>query len=294
MAERARVAEQLFERVMAPLVLGGALRPLHAIGARTAIAIGETRGPAGADLASRVRLARVRCARRLFPLDTMDDPAAAEWTLCAALNDVLQAANPAFDAPMRRRMAARILESAAAAIERVPPPSTVREALSRHTWFARLLDVARTDTTVSWWLGSRGFHGADPPQRLRAWPELRRVSVLRAPVALVDLTPLAVDRARLHEVISLFLQRTPLTDLATCARASPTFAWSEAALGLVATNAGRTLALRAIARLDARSADAALTRATRDLLARKIEALAGPALALEAERAIAKAQGHVA
>ena len=163
------VAQQLFEGVMAPLVLGGPVRPGHAIGARVALALGEgERTTIDSDLEHDVQHARVRRARRLAPIDTLPSATQAEWALAAALHDLLQAANPTFDAALRRSSAVRILELAREAIERVPEPANVREALSRHTWFARVLDVARTDTTVSWWVGSA-----------RTWASTRRSACRR-------------------------------------------------------------------------------------------------------------------
>jgi hypothetical protein len=261
------VAETLFEDVMAPLVLGGALRPPHAIGARVALALGAAeRLPADIDLASRVQMARVRRARRLAPVDRFGPPSAAEWALGAAVSDVLQATNPTFDAALRRGAAARILAVAVQAIERVPLPAHPKEALSRHTWLARILDVARTDTTVSWWVGSQTYFGVEPPARLRAWPSVRRVNVSARGTPLLDLAPLAFERDSLVDGVSLLLEKTPLTDIATCSRSLPPFSWTMGTLALVSTRSGRTLALRALAHLPPAEADAALGKASRPLL----------------------------
>ncbi len=286
------VAQQLFEGVMAPLVLGGPVRPGHAIGARVALALGEgERTGIDPDLEADVQLARVRRARRLAPIDALATATRAEWALAAAFHDLLQAANPTFDAALRRSSAVRILELAREAIERIPEPANVLEALSRHTWLGRVLDVARTDTTVSWWTGSRTYLGAEPPRRLQLWPELRRVHVMALPHALLELEPLAVDRARLTDAVARLLTRTPLTELATCTRAAPPFVWGEATLALVATRPGRTLTLRALAPLPPGAVDEALGRATRALLATR-RASAAPAVTLLAERALARAEGH--
>jgi hypothetical protein len=286
LADLDAVARRLFAGVMAPLVLGGALLPGHAIGARTALALGDGRLPPDRDLADAVAVARVRRARKLVPVDTLPDPGAADWALGAAFHDVLQAANPTFDAPLRRAAATRILDLAIAALERVPPPSTAGEALSRHTWLARAPAVARTDTEVKWWVGSREYLGVEPPERLQAWPRLRRVEVIRKPRPLLELVPLAVDRARLTEAIAALLARTPLTDLATCTRQSPGFVWHSSTIGLLATRAGRTLAFRTLARVPQVDVDAALGRATRELLAQADRTLAAPALSLLAERTL--------
>jgi hypothetical protein len=286
------VAQRLYEGVMAPLAMGGELRPGHGIGARAALALGRERVPADPELAGRVQAARVRNARRLAPLDRLDAPTEAEWALCAAVHDLLQAANPTFDAPLRRAAATRILSLAVQTIDRVPPPATVRDALSRHTWLARVLDVARTDTTVSWWVGSRPFVGFEPPPRVQSWPDLRRVQVVATPRPLVELAPLAFDRTMLIEAAARLLARTPLTEIATCTRAAPAFVWGPASLALIATHAGRTLALRALARLPSLAVDAALGRATREIALRRPPAAIGPALVLLAERALADAQSR--
>jgi hypothetical protein len=193
---------------------------------------------------------------------------------------------------LRRGAAAKILASAAAMVERVRAPASVREALSRHTWFARVLEMTRTDTKISWWTGSRTFLGVDPPPRLQAWPGVRRVRVAQTPRPLLDLAPIAVDRLRLGDVVGRILSRTPFTDLATCSRAAPAFVWTDEVLSLVGARAGRTIALRALAMLPEVGVDAALGRATRALLGRKMHALSWPAVSLLAERAIAAAEGH--
>jgi hypothetical protein len=297
----AAVGRRLFSSVLAPLVLGGALRPGHAIGARVARDLAANPparlvGPSvDGDLVLRVASARVARARLLAPIDEVGlDPTGAEWALAAALHDMLQAANPGFDRPLRRAAAARILALAAEVAANVPASATIRDALSRHSFFARTLEIARTDTMVAWWVGSRTFLGVLPPARLRAWPGVRRVRVTADRRALLDLTPLAFDRDSLVEAAGGLLSKTPITDLATCTRAMPSFAWSDAVVALIATRSGLKIALRALARLPAGQVDAVLGRATRDLLARNRGALAGPVLALLAERALAEAQGHLA
>jgi hypothetical protein len=288
--DRLAIAERLFAGVMAPLAMGGAIQPGHAIGTRTALAFGEGLVPLDADLLAKAQEARVRRARRLVPIDALPAPSGAEWALGAAFHDLLQAANPIFDAPLRRRAATRILELAIGGIERVPFPATAADALARHTWLARAPEVTRTDAAIRWWAGKREFLGAEPPERLQAWPRLRRVTVTHTPRALLELTPLAVDRERLTAGIAELLARTPLTDVATCARTAPLFEWRPSTLALLASGPGRTLALRALARTPAPDVDAALGRATRALLAGPQRERASPAVALLADRAVANAQ----
>jgi hypothetical protein len=284
------MAGRLFEGVMVPLVLSGSVRPGHAIGARVALSFGEGRAPADAALAAAVDSARVRRARRLAPVDTVPGASGADWALAAAFHDILQAANPMFDAPIRRGAAARILDLAIATIDRVPPPASLGQAIARHTWLARVPDVTRTDAEVTWWSGSREFRGVDAPARLQAWPRLRGVSVVRTRHRLLELSPIAVDRARLATAVEALLSKTPLTDLATCTRDAPAFAWHKGTLALLATGAtgaGRALATRALSRLVWSDVDAVLGRATRALLAASDRQLVSPAVSLLADRALA-------
>jgi hypothetical protein len=267
------------------------MRAGHPIGCAAALAIGD-HSPLDTDLAALVQEGRVRRARALVPIDGLGEPSAAEWALAAALHDLAQSANPGFDAPLRRASAARIARSALATMDRVSPPSTLGEAISRHTWFARVLEIARTDTTVSWWTGSHEFLGVDPPLRVQAWPKFRRVRVTRTPRPLLEVRPLAIDRERLLAAMTSLLARTPVTDLATCTRASPQFAWSGTTVALLGTPAGRTLAERALARLPAADVDAALGHACREVIAHR-RGLPPEILALLADRAIAEAQGYV-
>ena len=290
--DRATLADRLFATVLAPLVLGGALEPAHPVGARAALALMSAGGtPGDSDLASRVDLARVVQARRLAPVDTVDSPSGPEWALAAVVHDLLQVTNPGW---IRRSAPKRLLELARATLERVPAVGSAREALSRHTWFARLFEVRRRDTAVSWWTGSRDFHGKEPPKRLLLWSDLRRVSVARTERPLTELLGhggVAEHRPAFEAALTHLLRATPLTDLATCARGSPAFVWTPEALALVRAPVARTLALRAVMLAPAEEADQSLGRATRALFAAKAWRDATTALDFLGHRAMSAAQG---
>ncbi len=290
--EIGELAARLFSSVMAPLVLGGVLRPAHAIGARAALALMTLAPrPDDSELASRVDLLRVVEARKLTPVDTVDDPGAAEWALAAVLHDVIQATNPAW---VRRSPPRRLLDLAAATLQRVPPPASAREALARHTWFSRLFDVHRKDTDVSWWTGSSRFLGVEPPKRLLMWSDVRRVNVQTSARGVMDL--LANGGQREHEpafasVMTQLLRATPLTDFGTCGRASPAFVWSSETLALSRSPVARALAVRALALAPSPEAcDAALGRATRALFVAKDWKHASEALDFLGHRTLAVAQ----
>ena len=222
------LCERLFTSFLAPLVLGGVMRPTKAFGGKNA-------------------LARVRLARKLAPIDRFEPaPTGEEWALAATLHDLVQATHPGFNAVFRRSGPTRILSVIEKTIERIAPPRTVGEALSRHTWLSRMFELARTDVVVSWWTGSETFLGEEPPRRLTAWPEFRRVQQTRTPRPLMDLPTSggSVDPMRFSSVVESILSRTPLTDLATIERTSPLFTWRHDTLGLCARSEEHTSELQ--------------------------------------------------
>ncbi len=295
-AEQHAAAERLFESFLAPLVLGGALRPGKPFGGALALALGE-RTPADVDRLAQTLLARVRVARALIPIDTLgSEPTPAEWALACVLHDSVQATHPGFDAAFKRTGPTRLLDIAIATLERITPPTSLAEALSRHTWLSRIFEITRTDIELSWWTGSERFLGTTPPKRLLAWREVRRVTELRTPRTLMDLPVFGAmaDFDRFSAFIREFLAKTPLTDLATATRSAPRFAWTRETIAFCKTFLGKTLALRALARLPADTVEEALGRATRPLLdAGDTQALSVVSEVLS-ERALERARAHVA
>lgn len=286
------LCDRLFTTFLAPLVLGGALTPGKPIGGRAALSIGEHRAPSDSVTLSLVDLARVRVARRVAPIDRFEQaPTGTEWALAAVLHDLVQATHPGFDAVFRRSGPKRLLDVIDKTLDVLPPPADVGDALSRHTWLSRMFDLARTDTDVKWWTGSERFLGTDPPPRLTAWPELRRVQQTKTPRPLMELptSGSAVDAHRFTQIVGRILQKTPLTDLATIDRSSPVFAWTHENLAFASTHAGRTIVLRALAYLPDRAVDTALGRATRQLFAAKAVRALMVAVDLLRDRALAAA-----
>ncbi len=292
------VADRVFRDVMAPLVLGGDLVAGRPIGARAALAVGVARDRSVADpeLIAHVDLARIRVARRLVAVDHVEAASVHEWALAVVLHDLVQSTNPRLPSLLRASAPAKLIAHVDAALEHVPQVTSVREALARHTWFSRLFEIARTDTVVSWWTGSQTFLGTTPSARLAAWPELRRVHVDTTSRPLTELPTAGggVDPALYEQSLAAFLARTPLTDLATLARATPEFRWTAATLALASTRGGSTLAQRAMARASTEAVDHALGRATRALVAGKAGQPAMVALELLADRALAAAEAVLA
>ncbi len=286
------ISDRLFRDFMAPLVVGGAIVPGRPVGGKNALLLDEHQALTDPDLVSHVEVARVRAARALWPLDRVEGPTGPEWALVAALHDLVQTTHPDLSGLFRGSASERLLRVVDLTLDRIPPPASVGDALSRHTWMARMLEIARTDTSVHFWVGSRQFLGEEPPARLLAWPELRRVRVDKTPHALLDLPAAGghVDPARFASAVAHVLSRTPLTDVATCTRLEPAFAWTPENLALVATRGGRTLALRALARQHELDVDAALGRATAMLVSVKAVPALTIAAAVLGERALGAAE----
>jgi hypothetical protein len=245
----AELLVQLCERVWRPLIAGGELRPLPPIGRGQAqAALGYVHALAAPSL-DEIRLRRLLVARRLSPVDGLGEPGPGEWLLLMALNDLLQATNPTLDGVFGADRPRRLVAEAEELVNRAGAPTTVHDALSRHTTFARLLDLTRVDTHVSWWVGKKTFRGALPAKRLLRWKSIRRVNAMEQRVELTQMAPVEATWAEAFgDVLESFLAATPLTDLATADRDAPPFTWTGSSLALIATDAGRHLAARAVSR----------------------------------------------
>jgi hypothetical protein len=259
--------DELTNQVLAPLVLGGPIHPVRPFGPDLALEVGAGRSISDAELRTRLDVARVRIARLIAPIDTLPELSTYDWALVAALNDLLQVTNHELAGPLTRGRHRRLLAGACVLCERIPPPRTVAAALARHATFARVLECIRTDTTISWWTGRASFRGQAAPRRLLAWPQLRNVQVDARRVGLTDMIlgiP-SIPPEDFAYALGLWLTRTPLTDIATAARRSPTFAWSASTLSVIAAPPGRTLAYRLLTRQGRDLVVAVLTRAAREI-----------------------------
>jgi hypothetical protein len=241
------LADELYEAFLEPAVLGQTAHLLQPIGEHFAGALAEHGGAMDEDRLREAQIRLVAAARKLVPVDLLAPPTEADWRLFVAWHDLFVAAHPDWNQPLRRDLAKRVLGHALATAQRVRPPQTVSEALTRHLWTAAITSMVRIDTTVTWWTGSEVCRGTEPPERLLRFAALRRVEQRRVTV---ESSEFAAGSALADEVYQRVyascLALSPLTDIATAHRDSPPFAWNEASLALVTTVAGRRLATRAI------------------------------------------------
>jgi len=288
------LVDQLVEQVLLPLVVGGELKPLLPIGARLALDLAGHSLVAGGEAAVELERARLTAARRLCAVDRVEAPSAGEWLLAFALNDLLQTTNPDLEGVLDQDRPERLLEMVGQVIRQAGAPQTVGDALGRHASFSRVGELARIDTHVSWWVGHADFRGAEPPGRLLAWPKLRRVHESKQSVPLGDMAPTDADwSGSWHAMLGHWLAASPLTDLATLDRESPPFVWRGAALGLLQSDPGLTLAYRVLDWQEDKARAAGIARRA----GQELERIEDRAVALEfadgiESRARAMAQRH--
>lgn len=263
----AAVADRLFSSFILPLVMGGRMPLQRPLGPSAALALSSHHRPADIDAFSRVGVQRVRVARRLYPLDTLDVPSDAEWQLAAALHDIVQSTHPALAQRFGGRRAVRTLTLAKATLQRIEAARNAHDALSRHSLFSRILEVTRIERRAKWWTGQASFVGTDPPARLLAWQQVRRVHVQELPTRLLGLPAAgSAHHTAFATAMAQALDLTPLTDFATLTRAWPRFTFTEHNLGLIAAPAGRALVLRVLRERSHAELDAALGPAFEQLL----------------------------
>jgi hypothetical protein len=263
------VVEAILRRVLVPAVTGGALLIERPFGKKNALAAAEAFGgfastPEEAEVDKHLgpstlgegEEALLRRIRKLAAVDTVAIGPRIEGgvlALAALFHDLVAAYHPDLPGLFRRDARRQLLEATAEALESIPPPHTVRAAILRHAWLGDLPRVALARTEVRWWVGGASFVGREPPKRLLAWPEMRRVRKDTRAVEMLRVLELFADRpevaglAELHaRAFAAFFAASPLTDLALAGRISPPFAWSEALARAVASPAGARVARRAI------------------------------------------------
>jgi hypothetical protein len=230
------VARAFVQTFLLPLVCGGRLhvgRPLGAAAVeRLARAAGE--GEAADALAA----ARREVARRFLP--QAEAPALDETTLRlgAALHDLLVLVHPGLEGPGATRRQARVA-AAAHALASLGAPASAEEAVARHSLLARVPEIARTDSTVTFWLGRETFVGRVPPPRVTALPELRRVRV--DVVRRSWLRDIGVPAVARDAVLALAIA-SPLGEALDPLRLEPPLAWSRILPVLRAPALGRIVA----------------------------------------------------
>ncbi|MCU0690540.1 MAG: hypothetical protein MUF54_03995 [Polyangiaceae bacterium] len=249
-----RIAADLFERVVKPLVAGGQLSPPEPIGPDDALPVAESLAANSrtSTHACWVDVARVRRARLLVPIDTLPWVGRDEALMAVMLNDMLLGVDPELGSLLAPKRCQHVLDGVLRMLgtsgeqPMLGPPATLGDALVRHATFGMLWSLQRTDTKVTWWCGGAKFAGRRPPSRLMLWPRVRRVASRTDAVTLADMAGEHAElQARMAACMQGLMRLTPLTDLAAAGRTQPPFVWSGPLQALLLTHEGYTLATRA-------------------------------------------------
>jgi hypothetical protein len=235
------MARAFVSQFLLPLVQGGRLHVGRPLGAPAVERLGRQLDT-GAELEAVLALA---AARRDVAARFLRDAAAppldqATLRLGAALHDLLVLVHPAIEGPGVTRRHARVA-AAARVIASLGPPPTAEEAVRRHSLLARVPEIARTDSTVSFWLGRETFVGRVPPPRVTALPNLRRVRV--DVVRRAWLRDIGVPAAAREAVLALAVA-SPLGEALDPLRLEPPLCWSRILPVLQAPELGRIVAGR--------------------------------------------------
>jgi hypothetical protein len=144
------------------------------------------------------------------------------------MQNLLFLMHPGTNAPSVRRRRLRVVSTFATELATLPLPDVeldgerhaARVLAERHSMLHHLFDLGRDDVRVSFWVGKREFHGAEPPSRLLKWPELRRVREERWRVTVVGE---AMADPLMKPIVTAMLASSPLTDLFEPSRLEPRF-----------------------------------------------------------------------
>lgn len=239
-----RLRRAFVDDFAAPLVAGGTLHVGNVIGARRAMELSEqlvVEPPADAFDRERDRV-----ARSLVDVGWAPAPSASDWRLVIALHDLFASTHPELDTWLRRDHARRAERTSIATLSTIAPPRTVGAAIARHTLVARAPEIVRHDGVVAFWAGTRAFRGRSVPQRLLAWPSLRRVQLSKTELDVFSLgRHSGAGEASYRAAFSGWLGASPITALSCIGRTAFEFAFSDSILAIIADPLGRRVALRA-------------------------------------------------
>jgi hypothetical protein len=140
--------------------------------------------------------------------------------LAVAVHDMLFLFHPGAEAISVRDRRLDQVAQFAGTLASLTPSRDPQALVARHTMLHLLPSLARTDVQVSFWVGKREFHGEEPPRRLVAWPNLRRVRQERRRV---NCFAESASHPLAGGVVQQLLEGSPLTDLLHPVRLEPRF-----------------------------------------------------------------------
>jgi hypothetical protein len=217
------MARSFVSSFLLPLVNGGRLHVGRPLGQRDVERLGRLASERGGEAAEALAQGRLAVASR-FLRDVAPPPLdQTTLRLGAAVHDLLVLVHPGLEGPRVARRLDRVAATARALAE-VGAPRTAVEAVNRHSLLARLPEIGRTDSTVSFWLGRQTFVGRVPPARVTALPALRRVRV--EAVKRLWLREIGVPSVAREAVLALGVA-SPLGEALDPLRLDPPLFWSR-------------------------------------------------------------------
>jgi hypothetical protein len=239
---------QFLSRFVAPLVLGGRVEVDGLVGPAV---LNTWLRPVDADAALITRLAEAARRRlaHVAPMGTLYELPVDVLALCAVWHNLFAMTHPEVHSKISLRRTVR--RWCVSFLEWAREPFTRAEVAVRHGALARLSQLGRVDTHVTFWAGYADFVGVAPPPSLLALRDVRRVREVKTRVGLFELLA-SLDGSDsgdelddLSSVARATLALSPLTDLSLADRPAPfTFAWNPINVNAIADNALRGAAQR--------------------------------------------------
>ncbi|MCA9625324.1 MAG: hypothetical protein KC731_40155, partial [Myxococcales bacterium] len=137
MVDDGRRAEGLATEVIAPMILGGTVRPQRPFGPHLAFTIGvggqahEGRAIVDNETRARVDSARLRVARSVVAVDVVPPLTPIDWAIACGLNDLMQVTNHELSSFATRGRHADLLDATVALCRKVPLCHDLAEAVGR-------------------------------------------------------------------------------------------------------------------------------------------------------------------
>lgn len=236
-----RSVSEFLSGFVTPLVAGGELRVGRPIDAEDMQVFEDDLPHATVDLVA-VDEARTEVLSELVvrpPALVLD---ADELRLAAGLHNLLFLSHPRTDSVAITRGRLRKVAEASQVFVSQPLSRDRTRVLARHALLHNLFDLARVDTSVSWWTGSARFLGQKPPARLTSWSGVRRVRQTTDVAGFAEL----LSSPEAPPVVGALLRRSPLTQVLGAPEAAPPLRWEDVVFLLRDAELARAIAYVAL------------------------------------------------
>ena len=236
--------------------------------------------PTDPDTRERFGLALRGSAASIAPIETVGWPRGGVIAVAMAAHNLLMVTDPRFIRWGSRRSRRLILDWVDWFLQEAGAPKTRDDALGRHAFVGRLLQLSRRDITAHNWAFTHQYFGRDLPTGFLTKP--RWVDIDNRERRFREIFETVDKEVHASLRVTMLLARTPLTQLLECTRV-PQFDFTGAMLSLLADHVLRSGAARALTETG-RTTMAPLGAALRRLIQPEVESRhLRPALSLIVE-----------